>query len=137
MATVAKGLTHRIVVPAFVGSRPISRPIYFKMSLGISQAVRQRTLTPSCIGSNPISPAIFLRTWLSGRASPCQGEGRGFDSRLPLHSVWRHSQVVRQSSAKALPQFKSGWRLHNFFFAETTICALSSADRAFDYESKN
>ena len=26
-----------------------------------------------------------MRKWLSGRASPCQGEGRGFDSRLPLH----------------------------------------------------
>jgi len=25
-----------------------------------------------------------LRKWLSGRASPCQGEGRGFESRLPL-----------------------------------------------------
>ena len=25
------------------------------------------------------------RKWLSGRASPCQGEGRGFESRLPLH----------------------------------------------------
>ncbi len=25
-----------------------------------------------------------MREWLSGRASPCQGEGRGFDPRLPL-----------------------------------------------------
>ena len=25
-----------------------------------------------------------VRTWLSGRASPCQGEGRGFESRRPL-----------------------------------------------------
>ena len=25
-----------------------------------------------------------LREWLSGRASPCQGEGRGFESRLVL-----------------------------------------------------
>ena len=25
------------------------------------------------------------RKWLSGRASPCQGEGREFESRLPLH----------------------------------------------------
>ena len=24
------------------------------------------------------------RKWLSGRASPCQGEGRGFESHLPL-----------------------------------------------------
>ena len=26
-----------------------------------------------------------MRKWLSGRASPCQGEGREFESRLPLH----------------------------------------------------
>ena len=25
-----------------------------------------------------------MREWLSGRASPCQGEGRGFDPRLAL-----------------------------------------------------
>src|SRR6266508_6283913 len=25
-----------------------------------------------------------------GRASPCQGEGRGFESRLPLHFLVRH-----------------------------------------------
>ena len=61
-----------------------------------------------------------MRKWLSGRASPCQGEGRGFESRLPLHLIftqelnvseyfyetlelkWRHSQVVRQRSAKPL-----------------------------------
>ncbi|GAA3408301.1 hypothetical protein GCM10018952_04950 [Streptosporangium vulgare] len=29
------------------------------------------------------------RKWLSGRASPCQGEGRGFESRLPLRRVLR------------------------------------------------
>ena len=56
-----------------------------------------------------------MREWLSGRASPCQGERREFESRLPLQMIkdanlrllshnliWRHSQVVRQSSAKAL-----------------------------------
>ena len=26
-----------------------------------------------------------MRMWLSGRASPCQGEGREFESRHPLH----------------------------------------------------
>ena len=56
MAIVAKWLTHRIVVPTFVGSIPISRPIYFLNFLGYSQAVRQRTLTPSFVGSNPASP---------------------------------------------------------------------------------
>ena len=28
---------------------------------------------------------IYMRKWLRGRASPCQGEGREFESRLPLH----------------------------------------------------
>ena len=27
-----------------------------------------------------------MREWLSGRASPCQGERREFESRLPLHN---------------------------------------------------
>ena len=27
-----------------------------------------------------------LREWLSGRVSPCQGESRGSESRLPLHA---------------------------------------------------
>ena len=45
-----------------------------------------------------------MRMWLSGRASPCQGEGREFESRHPLHFLLRrHSQVVRQRSATPLP----------------------------------
>ena len=52
-----------------------------------------------------------MREWLSGRASPCQGERREFESRLPLQKkgvyitpfhIWRHSQVVRQRSATPL-----------------------------------
>ena len=31
------------------------------------------------------------REWLSGGASPCQGEGRGFDSRLALFYINSHS----------------------------------------------
>jgi len=50
--------------------------------------------------------APFLRTWLSGRASPCQGEGREFESRRPLH--------VFQNS----------------------FAPLAQLDRVFDYESK-
>src|SRR5947199_6787982 len=33
-----------------------------------------------------VTNARCKREWLSGRASPCQGESRGFDPRLPLHS---------------------------------------------------
>src|SRR6266571_773363 len=41
--------------------------------------------------SSSLSPPIFrtapvMREWLSGRASPCQGESRGFDPRLPLQA---------------------------------------------------
>ena len=42
-----------------------------------------------------------MREWLSGRALPCQGKCRGFESRLPLHK-WYHRQAVRQRSAKPL-----------------------------------
>ena len=50
--------------------------------------VEQRT-------ENPRVPSSILglgtknleREWLSGRASPCQGEGREFESRLPLHGA--------------------------------------------------
>jgi hypothetical protein len=58
MAIVAKWLTHRIVVPTFVGSIPISRPISFLL-LGYSQAVVHCTLTATCVGSNPANPAIL------------------------------------------------------------------------------
>ena len=33
---------------------------------------------------NFISPEKEMHEWLSGGASPCQGEGRGFESRLVL-----------------------------------------------------
>ena len=64
--------------------------------------------------------APYLREWLSGRASPCQGERREFESRLPLQfllqkvhtivfapfvlkiHIWYHGQVVRQRSATPL-----------------------------------
>ena len=43
----------------------------------------------------------YMREWLSGRASPCQGERREFESRFPLHNR-RYSQAVRPRSAKPL-----------------------------------
>ncbi len=59
MAAVAKGLTHRIVTPAFVGSIPISRPNW----MGYSQGVKASDFDSDIGGSNPPSPAIFLRVW--------------------------------------------------------------------------
>ena len=33
------------------------------------------------------APKQKMREWLSGRASPCQGERREFESRLPLQYI--------------------------------------------------
>ena len=42
-------------------------------------------------GSNPVTPIFIIqydmREWLSGGVSPCQGEGRGFESRLALFFI--------------------------------------------------
>ena len=53
----------------------------------IAQSVEQRTENPRVPGSIP-GRATRLREWLSGRASPCQGERREFESRLPLHNFF-------------------------------------------------
>ena len=59
--------------------------------------------------------APYMRKQLSGRAPPCQGGGREFESRFPLHFY-----VAAQPSGKAevcktfIPQFDSGCRLHTF-----------------------
>ena len=33
-------------------------------------------------------PVFHMREWLSGGAPPCQGGGRGFDSRLALSTLY-------------------------------------------------
>ena len=52
---------------------------------------RGRTVNPllyvSVVQIHPPPPKEFMRKWLSGRASPCQGEGREFESRLPLQTT--------------------------------------------------
>jgi hypothetical protein len=48
-----------------------------------------------------IVAARHERKWLSGRAPPCQGGGREFESRLPLHFYfWRRGQVVKAGVCK-------------------------------------
>ena len=51
----------------------------------IAQSVEQGTENP-CVGGSipPLGTEKNLREWLSGGASPCQGEGRGFDPRFAL-----------------------------------------------------
>ena len=46
-------------------------------------------------GSNPVTPILInMREWLSGGVSPCQGEGRGFESRLALLLLPRNVDFV-------------------------------------------
>ncbi len=69
----------------------------------------------SLVRFRPEAPAAVMPCGFSsfGRARPCQGRGSGFEPRNPLHQngydnnrarlhSWRHSQAVRQRSAKPL-----------------------------------
>ena len=66
---------------------------------GFPSGQRERTVNPSAQLSmvRIHLPPPYMRKWLSGRASPCQGEGREFESRLPLHclliSLWRYLRM--------------------------------------------
>jgi hypothetical protein len=85
---MVKRLRHRPFT-AVTGVRiPLGSPPYGS----VAQSVEQRTENPRVGGSIPsratkqlVLSCTCLRKWLRGRASPCQGEGRGFESRLPLH----------------------------------------------------
>ena len=56
----------------------------------VAQSVEQGTENPRVGGSIPPGGTknnFYMREWLSGRASPCQGERREFESRLPLQKT--------------------------------------------------
>ena len=75
---------------------------HFFLYASVAQSVEQRTENPRVDGSIP-SGSTICGFSSSGRAPPCQGGGSGFEPRNPLHFfIWRHSQVVRQRSAKPL-----------------------------------
>ena len=59
-------------------------PVPGRQFASVAQLVEQGTENPRVGGSIPPGGTIFMREWLSGRASPCQGESREFESRLPL-----------------------------------------------------
>ena len=40
--------------------------------------------TIECVRQGTHNKIFLMREWLSGGVSPCQGEGRGFESRLAL-----------------------------------------------------
>ena len=54
----------------------------------VAQVVEHGTENAGVDSSSLSLGTFFERKWLSGRASPCQGEGREFESRLPLHSLY-------------------------------------------------
>jgi hypothetical protein len=51
-----------------------------------------------------------MRKWLSGRASPCQGEGRGFESRLPLQVILSGTTGRKARLLYAPPKCWRTWR---------------------------
>ena len=74
--------------------------------------------------------ALSERKWLSGRASPCQGEGRGFESHLPLHFYCRSGGMVdaavsKTVGAKTPCRFDSGLRHRDITPAKTSFPALA------------
>ena len=58
MAVVAKWLTHRIVIPAFEGSIPFSRPI-LTINEPLAQLVEHLTFNQRVAGSSPAWLTIF------------------------------------------------------------------------------
>ena len=77
----------------------------------VAQLVEQGTENPRVVGSIPTGGTTCGFSSF-GRARPCQGRGGGFEPRNPLHVghenfscpifIRRHSQAVRQRSAKPL-----------------------------------
>ena len=57
------------------------------------------------------APFFFMREWLSGRASPCQGECRESESRLPLHTQFVPlAQLVEHMTFNhVVPGSTPGW----------------------------
>ena len=83
-----------------MGSNPIQVASLFLGYAFVAQLVEQRTENPRVVGSIPTEGTICGFS-SSGRAPPCQGGGSEFEPRNPLQ-LRRHSQVVRQRSAKPL-----------------------------------
>ena len=85
------------------------RPSHFDCIAGVAELADALDLGSSAARRG--SSNLFARTnhskkvkreWLSGRASPCQGECRGFESRLPLHNCGCSSMVEYQPSKLAV-----------------------------------
>ena len=69
------------------GFEPLLGRHYYTYA-SIAQSVEQGTENPCVSGSIPLRGTIKICGHSSvGRASPCQGEGREFESRCPLHNL--------------------------------------------------
>ena len=90
-----------------------SSPIRVASFASVAQSVEQGTENPRVVGSIPTGGTTIRGFSSFGRARPCQGRGGGFEPRNPLQKmgttktralifIRRHSQVVRQRSAKPL-----------------------------------
>ena len=98
------------------GSSPVVPTSFSIAYASVAQLVEQGTENPRVVGSIP-TEGTTCGFSSSGRARPCQGRGSEFKPRNPLqiyapntyvwgvNSIWRHSQEVRQRSAK--PRFTS------------------------------
>ena len=70
-------------------SRRLRHSISYAVMAELADALDSGSSGVTTVEVRVLLTAPPMRKWLSGRASPCQGEGRGFDSRLPLHySQW-------------------------------------------------
>src|SRR5204863_328906 len=63
---------------------------------------------------------VVMREWLSGRASPCQGESRGFDPRLPLPFPATSPSGKARLCKSCIQRFESARRLHQADVAQVT-----------------
>jgi hypothetical protein len=70
-----------------------------------SGRIQSSTQGRSDSASRPGGSRTGMRTWLSGRASPCQGEGRGFESRRPLGSGYAAGSAA---VARSMAEWPSG-----------------------------
>jgi hypothetical protein len=66
-----------------------------------------------------------MREWLSGRASPCQGESRGFDPRLPLPFSATSPSGKARLCKSCIQRFESARRLHLVRLKLQLFCFLS------------
>ncbi len=90
---MAQLVEHNLAKVGVAGSSPVVRSIAFPDRLGgpfsakwpSGKAEACKAFTPSSNLGVASNLELICGHGSAGRASPCQGEGRGFESRCPLH----------------------------------------------------